>query len=103
MAIGCDFVFLYLFFVSVGVTIFKGRKEGKCYLMTHSTHFYLRFYGVGHMVIDHLDSQKGNLLLPLHGLFFSISCNVVVFYAPSHRKNRTQHGFFGTPVVDHWL
>ena len=40
------------------------------YLMTHSTH--LRLYGVGHMVKNHSDSQRGNLLLP-HGLFFLVN------------------------------
>ena len=34
--------------------------------------FYLRLYGVRHMVKDHSDSEKGNLLLP-HRLIFSIS------------------------------
>ena len=37
------------------------RKEGRkeiFYLMTHSTHFILRLYGVGHMVKDHSDSKR---------------------------------------------
>ena len=34
--------------------------------------FYLRLYGVGHMVKDHSYSERGNLLLP-HGLLFPIS------------------------------
>ena len=62
------------------------------YLTTHSTHFiygymerernvlfndalnrfYLRLYGVEHMVKDHSDSEKGNPLPP-HGLLFPIS------------------------------
>ena len=33
---------------------------------------YLRLYGVGHMVKDHSDNERGNLLSP-HGLLFSIS------------------------------
>ena len=33
--------------------------------------FYLRLYGVRHMVKDHSDSERGNLLPP-HGLLFSI-------------------------------
>ena len=52
------------------------RKEGRkkmFYLTTHSTHFILRLYGVGHMVNDHSGSKRGNLLPPLHGLFFQIS------------------------------
>ena len=42
------------------------------YLTTHSTHFYLRLYGVRHMVKDHSDSEKGNPLLP-HRLLLSIN------------------------------
>ena len=42
------------------------------YLTTHSTHFYLRLCGVKHMVKDHSDSERGNLLPP-HGLRFPIS------------------------------
>ena len=34
--------------------------------------FYLRLYGVGHMVKDHSDSERGNPLPP-HGLLFLIS------------------------------
>ena len=34
--------------------------------------FYLRLYGVGHMVKDHSYSERGNLL-PSHGLLFLIS------------------------------
>ena len=33
--------------------------------------FYLQLYGVRHMVKDHSDSERGNLLPP-HGLLFSI-------------------------------
>ena len=48
-----------------------GRKE-MFYLTTHSTHFYLRLYGVRHMVKDHSDSEKGNPLPP-HRLLFLIN------------------------------
>ena len=34
--------------------------------------FYLRLYGVGHMVKDHSDSEKGNPLPP-HRLLLSIN------------------------------
>ena len=34
--------------------------------------FYLRLYGIGHMVKDHSDSERGNPLPP-HRLLFSIS------------------------------
>ena len=48
------------------------RKEENVYLTTHSTHFILRLYGVGHMVKDHSDSERGNPLPP-HRLLFPIS------------------------------
>ena len=35
----------------------RARKE-RFYLTTHSTHFILRLYGVGHMVKDHSDSER---------------------------------------------
>ena len=53
-------------------SIIVSMKEGRVYLMTHGTHFYLRLYGVRHMVKDHLDIEWGNPLLP-HGLHFPIS------------------------------
>ena len=52
------------------------------YLTTHSNTFYLRLYGVRRMVKDHLDSERGNPLLP-HGLLLSIN-NKVFFYESSH-------------------
>ena len=48
-------------------------KEGNVLFSdTHNT-FYLRLYGVRDMVKDHSDREKGNPLLPLHGLLFPIS------------------------------
>ena len=32
--------------------------------------FYLKLYGIGHMVKDHSDSKRENMLQPLHGLLF---------------------------------
>ena len=52
--------------------------------------FYLRLYGVRHMVKDHSDSEKGNPL-PLHRLLLSINSKVLL-YAPSHRQDNTYHG-----------
>ena len=54
-----------------GDMLMVGRKE-MFYLTMHSTHFYLRLYGVRHMVKDHSDSEKGNPLPP-HRLLFPIS------------------------------
>ena len=53
------------------LVLFEGRKE-MFYLTTHSIHFNLRLYGVGHMVKDHSDSERGNPLPP-HGLLFLIN------------------------------
>ena len=52
--------------------------------------FYLRLYGVGHMVTDHSDSERGNPLLP-HGLLFPISSNGFLLYASSRRQDNTYH------------
>ena len=69
-----------------------GRQEGNgvFYLTTHSTHFILRLYGVGHMVNDHSDSERGNPLPPL-GLLFPINSKGFL-YASSHRQDSTNHG-----------
>ena len=51
----------------------NGRKEGNVFYFNDTLNtFYLRLYGVGHMVKDHSDSERGNLLPP-HGLLFPIS------------------------------
>ena len=41
--------------------------------------FYLRLYGVRHMVKDHSDSDRGNPLPP-HGLLFPVSSNGSFIY-----------------------
>ena len=35
--------------------------------------FYSRLYSIGYIVMNHSDSQRGNQLQPLFGLFFPIS------------------------------
>ena len=50
----------------------NGRKEGNVLFNDTLNTFYLRLYGVRHMVKDHSDSERGNLLPP-HGLLFPIS------------------------------
>ena len=50
----------------------EGRKEGNSLFNDALNTFYLQLYGVGHMVKDHSDSERGNPLPP-HGLFFPIS------------------------------
>ena len=48
------------------------RKEGNILFNDALNTFYLRLYGVRHMVKDHSDSERGNLLPP-HRLLFPIS------------------------------
>ena len=52
----------------------KGRKkeEGNVLFNDALNTFYLRLYGVRHVVKDHSDSERGNPLPP-HGLLFPIS------------------------------
>ena len=50
----------------------EGRKEGNVLFNDALNTFYLRLYGVGHMVKNHSDSEKGNPLLP-HRLLFLIN------------------------------
>ena len=63
------------------VTLFisKYRKEGNVLFNDVLNIFYLRLYGVGHMVKDHSDR-----------LLFPISSKVFL-YAPSHRQDSTYH------------
>ena len=49
-----------------------GRKEGNVLFNDALNTFYLRLYGVTHMVKDHSDSERGNPLPP-HRLLFLIS------------------------------
>ena len=51
------------------VAIFEGRKEGNVLFNIALNTFYLQLYGVGPMVKDHSDSERGNPLPPLRLLF----------------------------------
>ena len=50
----------------------EGEGEGNILFNDALNTFYLRLYGVRHMVKDHYDSEKGNMLLP-HRLLFPIN------------------------------
>ena len=62
----------------IGVVL---QKEGNVLFNDALNTFYLRLYGVRHMVKDHSDSEKGNPLPP-HRLLFPINskgsfiCNI---------------------------
>ena len=69
--LGCFWV-TYLCLIRIFVSFFFiGRKEMFLFNDALNT-FYLRLYGVGHMVKDHSDSERGNPLPP-HGLLFPIN------------------------------
>ena len=68
--------------VRLGVRIL-GRKEGKVLFNDALNTFYFWLHGTGHMVTDHSDNERGNLLLP-HGLLFLLAARVLL-YASSHR------------------
>ena len=48
------------------------REEGNILFNDALNTFCLQLYGIKHMVKDHSDSEKGNLLLP-HRLLFPIN------------------------------
>ena len=62
-------------------TLNNSRKEGNVLFNDALNTFYLRLYGVRHMVKDHSDIERGNPLPP-YGLLFPISskgsfiCNI---------------------------
>ena len=62
------------------------RKEGHALFKDALNTFYLRLYGVRHMVKHHTDSGRGNM-----GYSFRITARVIL-YAPSHRQDCTYHG-----------
>ena len=51
----------------ISVNRVGGKKEGNVLFNNALNTFYLRLYGVRHMVKDHSDSKRGKPLLP-HGL-----------------------------------
>ena len=69
-------------------------KEGDVLFNDALNTFYLRLYGVRHMVDDHSHSNKRNTLPP-HGLLFPISSKgYFICIIPQA---------FVTPVMEHWL
>ena len=54
-------------------------KEGNVLFNDALNIFYLRLYGVGHMLKDHLDSERGNPLPPQR------------FFYMSNRQDSTYH------------
>ena len=66
-------------------------KEGNVLFNDALNTFHLRLYGIRHMVKDHLDSERGNLLPP-HGLLFPInSKGSFICTIPQTREHIPQH------------
>ena len=51
----------------------RGRKERNVSFNNTVNTFYLRLHGVKYMVKEQSNSTRGKLMMPLHGLLFSIS------------------------------
>ena len=77
----------------------SGRKEGNVLINDALNTFYLRLYGVRHMVKDHSDSEKGTRCRHI-GYSFRLAARVLL-YAPSHRQDSTYHGLLNLGRVLH--
>ena len=77
-------------------------KEGNVLFNDTLNTFYLRLYGVRHMVKNHSDREIGNPLPP-HGLLFPISSNFFFIYMRHPTDRITHTTAFVTPVVVHWM
>ena len=53
--------------------MFNGREEGNVFFNDALNTFYLRLYGLGHMIKEHSDSERGNPPPPLHELLLLIN------------------------------
>ena len=78
----------------------KGRKEGNVSFKDTFNTFCL-VIGIGHMVMVHPDSERGNLLAPLHELLFPISIMVSFICKIPDRIAHTKA--FVTPDMVYWL
>ena len=82
------------------VTEREGRKEGNVLFNDALNTFYLRLYGVRHMVKDHSDSERKPAATTWATLFDKQQGFFYMHY-PTDRITHTTA--FVTPVVEHWL
>ena len=54
----------YIYYSLTGVDLRMRERERNVLFNDALNTFYLRLYGIRHMVKDHSDSEKGNLLPP---------------------------------------
>ena len=66
------------------------RKEGNVLFNDTLNTFYLRLYGVTHMVEDHSDSEREETRCRHMGYSFRLAARVLL-YASSHRQDNTYH------------
>ena len=78
------------------------KKEGNVLFSDAFNTFYLRLYGVRHMVKDHSDSERGNLLPP-QGLLFLIRCKGSFIKIIPQTRQHIPEPLFVTLVMEHWL
>ena len=71
------------------MTFHDGMKEGNVLFNNTLNTFYLRLYGVRHMIKDHSISEKETCCHHI-GYSFRLTARVLL-YAPSHRQNSTYH------------
>ena len=78
----------------------SGRKEGNVLFNDTLNTFYLRLYGVRHMVKDHSDSERK----PAAATWATLFDEQQGFFYMHHPTDRIAHTTaFVTPVVEHWL
>ena len=69
----------------------EGRKEGNVLFNDALNTFYLRLYGVGHMVKNHSGTEETRCRHM--GYSFRLAARILV-YAPSHSQDNTYQGLF---------
>ena len=79
---------------------YSRKKQGNVLFNDALNVFYLRLYGVRHMVKDHSDSMRGNPLPP-HGLLFLI--NSKGSFIGTIPQRIAHSPAFVSPVVEYWL
>ena len=72
-------------------TVISWLKEENVLFNDAFNTFYLWLYSVEHMVKDHSDSERGNLLPPLYGQLISITSKGS-FICIAHKQDNTYHG-----------
>ena len=85
-------VFLIRQIIRVLTKRLMSRKEGNVIFNDALNTFYLRLYGVRHMVKDHSDSEREETRCHHMGYSFRLAARFLL-YAPSHRQDSTHHGF----------